>query len=771
MKGKEINENSYTNNSEKINMIKSNNTKSSDNNLKNSDSSAGDLISKINKEANTLDQEINSSNLKVFEKYHNLSIKELQILLAQKNDNILNLNDQKEKYKKRLNEIIKKLNSTISKNSDFLYDENEDPDLIINLENIIEEKKRDLENSKKINKFYKSKLDSIKDRVSLADIDNKKVNSIEIQINNLKKKNSLIKKEINDIRIDKLKHKKEYELVTDNKKFWHKIKIKTEEMNNFSAQKQGYFTKLNMSMKSLDNVIKEVKRFEEIYNASINEEIEESLVKKINFWMNLIKQDLSGDKNEILYRIENDKSLFLKKINNKNELMERYSTNPTLNNNMNTNFTNLMENANLNIQKSNENNLIKNRERDKEINDITENNTNINNSILNNNVESIETQSRLFKNRIIINKNKSSSLILSTFNKGSNSVKRGNQHINFFNKNNNINASGNFNYNLEYKTLFRKLNYLKLKSPLGSSMKIKLNNIDNLDSYNKGNNLISEEINDTLENNLNIKSNQNTSENNNELILDNILTKDYNEITNGDYRELLNKKDQYLQQNLRLEKNIEDIQRTKNKKLSNVLKIIEENIDNLENLKNRNNILKKEIQNLSNVKTLRLEQVKLESELLPKRPNIKKLKITSEQNKSEEINKLIEINYYYKKKLKERKNNKIDYFDEVFKKNKNTKNNKSNSKKKENSNENTNREEKLKIIKEKYKKGDYDDSGDIDLNEKNKKMVKIKEEYKDDKDKENKSIDDKPENKENNNYTQEEKEKIKEISEKVKLQN
>ena len=771
MKGKEINENSYTNNSEKINMIKSNNTKSSDNNLKNSDSSAGDLISKINKEANTLDQEINSSNLKVFEKYHNLSIKELQILLAQKNDNILNLNDQKEKYKKRLNEIIKKLNSTISKNSDFLYDENEDPDLIINLENIIEEKKRDLENSKKINKFYKSKLDSIKDRVSLADIDNKKVNSIEIQINNLKKKNSLIKKEINDIRIDKLKHKKEYELVTDNKKFWHKIKIKTEEMNNFSAQKQGYFTKLNMSMKSLDNVIKEVKRFEEIYNASINEEIEESLVKKINFWMNLIKQDLSGDKNEILYRIENDKSLFLKKINNKNELMERYSTNPTLNNNMNTNFTNLMENANLNIQRNNENNLIKNRERDKEINDITENNTNINNSILNNNVESIETQSRLFKNRIIINKNKSSSLILSTFNKGSNSVKRGNQHINFFNKNNNINASGNFNYNLEYKTLFRKLNYLKLKSPLGSSMKIKLNNIDNLDSYNKGNNLISEEINDTLENNLNIKSNQNTSENNNELILDNILTKDYNEITNGDYRELLNKKDQYLQQNLRLEKNIEDIQRTKNKKLSNVLKIIEDNIDNLENLKNRNNILKKEIQNLSNVKTLRLEQVKLESELLPKRPNIKKLKITSEQNKSEEINKLIEINYYYKKKLKERKNNKIDYFDEVFKKNKNTKNNKSNSKKKENSNENTNREEKLKIIKEKYKKGDYDDSGDIDLNEKNKKMVKIKEEYKDDKDKENKSIDDKPENKENNNYTQEEKEKIKEISEKVKLQN
>ena len=89
------------------------------NTLKNSDSSSGDIISKINNEANNLNTEINSSNLKVFEKYHDLTIKELEILLAQKNDNILTLNEQKEKYKKTLNEIIKNLNDTIKKNSDF----------------------------------------------------------------------------------------------------------------------------------------------------------------------------------------------------------------------------------------------------------------------------------------------------------------------------------------------------------------------------------------------------------------------------------------------------------------------------------------------------------------------------------------------------------------------------------------------------------------------------------------------------------------------------
>ena len=676
------------------------------NTLKNSDSSSGDIISKINNEANNLNTEINSSNLKVFEKYHDLTIKELEILLAQKNDNIITLNEQKEKYKKTLNEIIKNLNDTIKKNSDFFYEEKDDKELITYLEKIKEEKKRELENSKKINKLFKSQLESIKEKISLGNKEKKKMNLVEIRINNLKKKNILIKKEINDIRIDKLKHKKEYELVTDNKKFWQKIKIKTEEMNNFSAQKQGYFSKLNMSMKSLDNVIKEVKRFEEIYNASINEEIEEFLVKKINYWMNLIKKDLTGEKSEILSRIENGQSLFLNKItNNKNELIDRYSTNPTYNNiNLNSNVNNTFERS------YNKENIEKN-----EINNKEGENENNNSLINNNNIELNEKQSRLIKNRIVINKNKSTNLFLSNINRGNNSVKTAKPQINFYMKNN---SNGNFNYNLEYKTLFRKLNYLKIKSPLGGSMKLKLNNINNLENYSRSNNnLISEEVYDSeyfieKNNNQNIQS---TGSNNNELFLETILSKDYNQLNNSDYRELLNKKDQYLQQNLRLEKNIEDIQKTKNKKLSSVLNIIEENNYNLENLKNRNNLLKKEVQNLSNVQILRFQQAKLESELQYKRPNIKKIKLKEQEpNKSEELNKIIEMNEYYIKKLKERKNNKIDYFDEVFRKNKKNKNNKSNSKSKESNIDENNRDEKLKIIKEKYKKGGYDDSKDFD---------------------------------------------------------
>ena len=712
--------NNDTKSTENLNLSSNQKSKQNDKDLKKSDSSTGDIISKINKEAKEINGEINSDNLKVFEKYHDLTIKELEILLSQKNDNLLSLNEQKEKYKKTLNEIFKKLNNTIGIQFKYINHEEEDPELILNLEKTIEEKKTELENSKKMNKIFKSKYEYIKRKISGYDNDNKKVNVIENKIDFLKKKNLLIKKEINDIRIDKLKHKKEYELISDNKKFSLKIKLKTEEMNNFSAQKQGYFNKLNLSMKSLDSLINEVKRFEEIYNASINEEIDENLVLKINFWIKLIKNDLSGEKSDIISRIENDKSLFLNKVtnainNNKYEITAQNYVNHKYNLNINTTGSNNKINHEISDVNSIENTAsLENSEKK---------NYNIENSDMNNNIgnsvmDSIESQkqNRLFKNRIIINKNKSSSLIFSNFNKKlSNSLNKDKKIFQLKMKNIN-NSNGNYNSNLEYKTLFKKLNYLKLKSPFAGSMKLKLTNINNLENYNKAsynnyNNIISERIKNSKEKNINntninnFKSlpNINITRNNSD-IFDIILTKDYNQITGEDYRELLCKKDQYLEQSLRLEKNIEEIQKIKNKKLSNVIKIIEENAVNLEKLKNMNHLLQKEIQNLSNVQKFRIEQALLQSELHSKKINIKKIKIIPEQKKEKETDKIIEE---YNSKTNKEKKNKIDYFDEVFRKNKKVKN-KSKEKNIINNDINQNREEKLKLIKEKYKEGGYD---------------------------------------------------------------
>lgn len=637
------------------------------------DTEVNDTISKKNKKS----KKINSKNMKVFEKYHNLSIKELHILLSQKNDDLIKLNEEKEKSKKILNDLITKLNTTISNNSEFLYDDEIDDDLILNLEKIKEDKKRQLENSKKINNLFKEQLSSIKDKISYNDKEKKRLSLIDTKIDNLKKKNNLLKKEINDIKSKKVIQDKELEIISENKKYPLKIKLISEEMSSFASQKHEYFSKFSMSLKSLDNVLKEIKRFDEMYNSSIKEDTDENSVKKINFWMNIIKNDLSGEKSEIVARIENGKSQFLNEIKNRND------------NNLNsicntvgyeTNITNSVSNAHT-------------EESPPKINE-TDNDT-----IRNNEKNTI--------NKIIINKNKSSSLLYSNFNKSANMIKK-NKIPSLYIKSNN---SGN---NLEHKTLFKKLDYLKAKSPNNFGMKLKLKNINILDNNNKGNNYISEEINDSVEmnNNVNyihsnpnqmINVNNNNSDNDE---LNTILTRDYNQITDAEYRELLNKKEQYLESNMRLEKNIIDIKKTKNKKISNVLKVIKENGTNLDNIKKQNALIEKEINNLCNVFKLTMEQAKLQNEI--KQKNKKKFKLKTESVKNEE-------NKLHTSVEQLPKNNDYDDIPIPQKRKIQSIDVNSSSKKKK---KNETREEKLKMIREKYKNSIEEINEDNQIKEK-----------------------------------------------------
>lgn len=637
------------------------------------DTEVNDTISKKNKKS----KKINSKNMKVFEKYHNLSIKELHILLSQKNDDLIKLNEEKEKSKKILNDLITKLNTTISNNSEFLYDDEIDDDLILNLEKIKEDKKRQLENSKKINNLFKEQLSSIKDKISYNDKEKKRLSLIDTKIDNLKKKNNLLKKEINVIKSKKVIQDKELEIISENKKYPLKIKLISEEMSSFASQKHEYFSKFSMSLKSLDNVLKEIKRFDEMYNSSIKEDTDENSVKKINFWMNIIKNDLSGEKSEIVARIENGKSQFLNEIKNRND------------NNLNsicntvgyeTNITNSVSNAHT-------------EESPPKINE-TDNDT-----IRNNEKNTI--------NKIIINKNKSSSLLYSNFNKSANMIKK-NKIPSLYIKSNN---SGN---NLEHKTLFKKLDYLKAKSPNNFGMKLKLKNINILDNNNKGNNYISEEINDSVEmnNNVNyihsnpnqmINVNNNNSDNDE---LNTILTRDYNQITDAEYRELLNKKEQYLESNMRLEKNIIDIKKTKNKKISNVLKVIKENGTNLDNIKKQNALIEKEINNLCNVFKLTMEQAKLQNEI--KQKNKKKFKLKTESVKNEE-------NKLHTSVEQLPKNNDYDDIPIPQKRKIQSIDVNSSSKKKK---KNETREEKLKMIREKYKNSIEEINEDNQIKEK-----------------------------------------------------
>ena len=638
------------------------------------ESDQNDVMEKMNKEGKKLKKVINSNDIKVFEKYQNLSIKELHKLLTEKNNDLIKLNEEKEKSKKILNELISKLNNTIKNNTDFLYDEEIDADLILNLEKIKEDKKKQLDNSKKINNLFKSQLNSIKSKIASSEKEKKKMNLIDTKIDSLKKKNIFLKKEINEIKNKKIIQEKELEIISDNKKYPLKIKLKTEEMNNFSSQKHDYFVKLSMSMKSLDNIIKEIKRFDEMYNSSIKEDTDESVVKKINFWMNLIKGDLSGEKSEILNRIETGKSKFLNEIKSiKDNIYSNYNTFKD--------ETNTLTNS-VNIANTEES-------LPKKIN--TENDSYTNKSI------------EKIKNKIIINKNKSSSLLYSNYNKNGSASKR-NQIPSLYISSN---SSGN---DLDTKkTLFKKLNYLKVNNTNTNgaiTLRLKNSSNKNKNKYKGNNYFISEEINESVEmNNDNNDNNMDYIEsnpNNNNIKfnkeLNDILLSDYNEISDSDYRELLNKKEQYLESNLRLEKNIIEIKRTKNKKISYIINFMKQNEKNLENIKLQNSLIEKEINNLCKVFQLTVEQAKLKSELDQKKISKIKLKLKNETVKNEE-NKL--ENKLIKSSDKIPIAKKRNYEDILIPNKRQIRSIEIKSSKKKNKKET--RDEQLKMIKEKYK--------------------------------------------------------------------
>ena len=651
---------------------KDNNPKQTENQyIKSTNISNSNEKSENIKNSQKVQKKAKSNLMKAFDKYHNLSKKELHILLSQKNDDIIRLNEKKEKSKKILSDLISKLNNTISKNSEVLYEDEFNVDILSNLEKLKNDKKKQLENSKKMNNLFKQQLLHIKEKISNNEKEKKKLQLIDNKIDNLQKENILLKKEINLIKSKKAIQNKKVEYI-DNNKYSQEIKIKTEENNNFASQKHDYFTKLTMSLKSLESIKKEVKRFDKIYNSSIKDATDENLVKKINFWINLIKNDLKGEENEIVTRIKEDKSQFLKEIESKNDIIiSQY----------NSTLETLESMNNTKKKEENENNKtsIKNK-----------------NTIKSN---------KIYRNGLLANKTKSTSLLYSNF-YVTLSTTRKNKMAQYMKTNN----SGN---DLEKITLFKKLNYLKLNSPI-HNMKLRLKNISHAENKNKGNNyFISEEINDSI--GVNYKSNIQMSPNNKKISdedINSILTGDYNQISDADYRELLDKKDQYLDSNMRLDKNIDNLRKTKNKKIAYILKIIKENDNNLQNIKKQNYLIEREINKLNNIYQLTYEQVKLENEVNKKQINSKK-KLKSDSIKKEEIDTNKEKD---KSKEKENENKLIKSLDknkdnntaeeEIFPKKLKIKNTEKKSSKKRK--KSGTREEKLRIIKEKYKDGNFE---------------------------------------------------------------
>ena len=449
------------------------------------------IMNKINEEAEKIDNNIDNASLNYLNKYINLSINELQKEIIQKNENLISLHEEKEQSKNKLNDIVKSLNELVVKNSELLYQKEQDPYLLQQLERVVELRKRDLTSSKKINNTFKLQYKSMSERIENL-LSPEKIETFEGEIDSLRKENSDINSKIKLLKDNNLENAKKIEGLKDNKKFNNKIKSYSEEIKSLGNKKHEYFTKINLNKRSLDNVIREKDVLLKLYNANINEDSDEIIVSKINFWLDLIKSDLEGNQDEIIEKAETDNSKVIKEIdkrvsknNNKNPLYL-----PSLN--------------------------------------------------INNNIERARSSS--------------------------NEKREINNNIN------NINISQNI-----HKGIFSKYSILKERT--------KTKNLPRYMQYKTEDNKIGD------------------------------INNDYENTNDNDYRELLNKKNEYVNMINRLEETIKEVQKTSSRKNKSVFNTVNDNSKKLSSLKQQNSLIKIEIEELEKILLLCQEEVRIKKEI------------------------------------------------------------------------------------------------------------------------------------------------------------
>ena len=499
-----------------------------------------DIMENIDNEAKKLNNNIKQSDLKVFSKYQNYSEEELLNLIKEKNESLIKLSDEKDKAKKTLNSIIKKLNNTISSNAEILCKAEPDPETIFDLENTLESKKKLLKTSKNLNQTTKSQYNSMINKKvdnNSNGKDGKKIN-IETHLIDLKNENKNLELQIKKYKDDGVSKQKELEIICEDKLYPAKIKMKSDQFQDVLNQKQGYSQKINLSLNSLKNLIKELNYLEKIYDEIGKDKVadeNEKMTKNIDFWINIIKNDLMGTEKEIISRIEKNESNFIneidKKANNKNDIINKIKNSSP------------GQNEKLFINHSLKRMKIRKNLETEEINNT-------------------------YNYRQVINKGINSNLYLSQ--------KTEKKVLTASNKYRSKNIS-------TPKGVFAKFSFLKHKP---NTTENKMKNMNN-----------------------------SGEEKNIEEILGNIIDKDYNDTTDADFRELLDKKAEYLEKNLVLDENIKKVQRTVNSKYNSVEVVVQENINRLNLLKSRNELLEKEVNNLKNVYQLTLEKYKIKNEL------------------------------------------------------------------------------------------------------------------------------------------------------------
>ncbi len=288
----------------------------------------------------------------LYQKFSKFSKKELKQITIKKSKELIDINKKKEEAKNNLNIIVQKLNELIQSNSRILNIGEPDPEIIEKLEKILEIRKRDLVFSIKLKENYKKRYEKInKKMINLSNQDN--LNNYENEISNLRKENTKINYKLKSLKKNNFENEKKIKILKDSKKYSEKIKSFTEEIKNLGERKDDFCLKLDSVKKNIENIIKEKEILLKLYNSNIKEISNEESLSKINFWLNLIKSDLEGTEEQIIEKVELNKSKIIKEIDKKNKNNKRNIILPLLKTNLQTersqSINSKLENDNNNI--------------------------------------------------------------------------------------------------------------------------------------------------------------------------------------------------------------------------------------------------------------------------------------------------------------------------------------------------------------------------------------------------------------------------------------
>ena len=243
------------------------------------------------------------------------NIEGLKKKLEEKNNKINEENNDQENYKISLNNLLNDLNKILSENVDLLYNDEEDEikkkkQANINyLQNILFSYQQKIKDSKVKNKLYKEHYDLLFKKDENIKMANAK--EYEALIEEKKSDNFALNKKIIKLKETSQVEGKKLAKYSENVKYPQDINNLTNQLKTLSKKKADYFSKLNKNKKTLVTCQKELQNLENVYktqkekNKYFNARVEEEI--------NRLKEDLTGNEEEIYSKVEYEKTFIQKK--------------------------------------------------------------------------------------------------------------------------------------------------------------------------------------------------------------------------------------------------------------------------------------------------------------------------------------------------------------------------------------------------------------------------------------------------------------------------